>query len=96
MLPALLAGLWVQPSRRRPAALLGILAEAAAHVAVVGAPCVILYPQRRGTCCVCVWYAHTHTCMHVPVPVPVPVPVHAPVHVHVHVHVHVQVHVSMS
>ena len=35
MLPALLAGLWVQPSRRRPAALLATLAEAVAHLAVV-------------------------------------------------------------
>ena len=35
MLPALFAGIWVQPSRRRPAALLATLAEALAHVAVI-------------------------------------------------------------
>ena len=35
MLPALLAGIWVQPSRRRPAALLSTLAEAVGHLAVV-------------------------------------------------------------
>ena len=63
MLPALLAGLWVQPSRRHPAALRGILAEAAAHLAVVGA----LYIMQHGMYSRYVYTSgiHTHACMYI-------------------------------
>ena len=61
MLPALLAGLWVQPSRRHPAALRGILAEAAAHLAVVGALYIIQLSSKYVYTC----GIHTHACMYI-------------------------------
>jgi hypothetical protein len=72
MLPALLAGLWVQPSRRRPAALRGALGEASAHLAVVGALYSISYGGEAIICvrvactqtpaCACAWHVHAHIC----------------------------------